>query len=132
MEELYGFVSSSSSTSTSTSTPGFFSSSDHYSSSVAMAPMQQLSDYYRSFEPSSAVIPASGSRSGPMCFGSNPSTVSDCVSVAAAAAGNQRRGEEVSCTAVNAKIASHPLYPNLLQAYIDCQKVSLLVVCVTL
>lgn len=117
MEELYGFVSSSSST----STPGFFSSSDHYSSSVAMAPLQQLPEYYRSFEPLSAVIPASGSRSGPM---------SDCVSVVAA--GNQRRGEEVSCTAVNAKIASHPLYPNLLQAYIDCQKVSLLVVYVTL
>ncbi|OMO67587.1 homeobox knotted-1-like protein [Corchorus olitorius] len=30
--------------------------------------------------------------------------------------------EEVS-SAIRAKIASHPLYPKLLQAYIDCQKV---------
>ncbi|KAF9671617.1 hypothetical protein SADUNF_Sadunf12G0066100 [Salix dunnii] len=30
--------------------------------------------------------------------------------------------EEVSC-AIRAKIASHPLYPKLLEAYIDCQKV---------
>jgi len=30
--------------------------------------------------------------------------------------------EEASC-AIRAKIASHPLYPKLLEAYIDCQKV---------
>nr|NP_001266984.1 homeobox protein knotted-1-like 6-like [Fragaria vesca]AEC04753.1 knotted-like homeobox KNOX4 [Fragaria vesca] len=109
MEELYGFSTGN---------------SDHYysSSSMAMPPEHlPLSEYYTSFEPLSAVVP--GSSSDPVYYysGSNSSTVSDCVSVAVA--GNQRGGEEVSCTDFNAKIASHPLYPNLLQAYIDCQKV---------
>lgn len=109
MEELYGFSSGN---------------SDNYysSSSMAMPPEHlPLSEYYTSFEPLSAVV--SGSSSDPVYYysGSNSSTVSDCVSVAVA--GNQRGGEEVSCTDFNAKIASHPLYPNLLQAYIDCQKV---------
>ncbi|XP_011040492.1 PREDICTED: homeobox protein knotted-1-like 2 [Populus euphratica] len=35
---------------------------------------------------------------------------------------NSNNSEEVSC-AIRAKIASHPLYPKLLEAYIDCQKV---------
>ncbi|KAH8492965.1 hypothetical protein H0E87_022281 [Populus deltoides] len=35
---------------------------------------------------------------------------------------NRNNSEEVSC-AIRAKIASHPLYPKLLEAYIDCQKV---------
>ncbi|KAM5572005.1 homeobox protein knotted-1-like 6 [Rosa sericea] len=103
---------------------GFSTGSDHYYSSSSMAMPQEnspLADYYRSFEPLTAVVP--GSSSDPVYYysGSNSSTVSDCVSVAVA--GNQRGGEEVSCTTVNAKIASHPLYPNLVQAYIDCQKV---------
>jgi hypothetical protein len=53
--------------------------------------------------------------------GSVSSVVSDAASMVAEI---QRGGaeEEVS-GATRAKIASHPLYPKLLQAYIDCQKV---------
>ncbi|XP_050375954.1 homeobox protein knotted-1-like 6 [Argentina anserina] len=103
---------------------GFSTGSDqYYSSSSIPTPPEHipLAAYYSSFEPLSAVV--HGSSSDPVYHysGSNSSSVSDCVSVAAA--GNQRGGEEVLCTAVNAKIASHPLYPNLVQAYIDCQKV---------
>lgn len=61
-----------------------------------------------------------------MAFGSEQlfsasSAVSDASSMAAEI---QRGGseEEVSST-IRAKIASHPLYPKLLEAYIDCQKV---------
>ena len=39
---------------------------------------------------------------------------------------NSNNSEEVSC-AIRAKIASHPLYPKLLEAYIDCQKVYTLI-----
>jgi hypothetical protein len=39
---------------------------------------------------------------------------------------NRNNSEEVSC-AIRAKIASHPLYPKLLEAYIDCQKVYTLI-----
>lgn len=53
-------------------------------------------------------------------FGSDPifhapsSAVSDAASMAAS--------DDVSCE-IRAKIASHPLYPKLLEAYIDCRKV---------
>ncbi|KAJ9163763.1 hypothetical protein P3X46_023396 [Hevea brasiliensis] len=57
------------------------------------------------------------------------SSVSDAASMVAemqrgggSSGGNVGSEEEVS-SAIRAKIASHPLYPKLLQAYIDCQKV---------
>lgn len=34
-----------------------------------------------------------------------------------------RAVEEESAAAIRAKIASHPLYPKLLEAFVDCQKV---------
>lgn len=35
----------------------------------------------------------------------------------------RRNNDNVSLGVIKAKIASHPSYPRLLQAYIDCQKV---------
>ncbi|XP_062169478.1 homeobox protein knotted-1-like 6 isoform X1 [Alnus glutinosa] len=53
--------------------------------------------------------------------GSVSSVVSDAASMVAEI---QRGGSEEEVSgATRAKIASHPLYPKLLQAYIDCQKV---------
>lgn len=40
-----------------------------------------------------------------------------------------RNDDKVSLGIIKGKIASHPLYPRLLQAYIDCQKVILLLAC---
>lgn len=67
-----------------------------------------------------------------MAFGSDPifpassSAVSDAASMAAAEAQRGSGGggfaDEVS-GGVREKIASHPLYPKLLEAYIECRKV---------
>lgn len=73
---------------------------------------------YLSFEVFGDRIPPFGS--DPLFSGSS-SAVSDEASMVAEI---QRGGsaDEVS-RAMRAKIASHPLYPKLLEAYIDCQKV---------
>ena len=73
---------------------------------------------YLSFEGFGDRIPSFGS--DPLFSGSS-SAVSDEASMVAEI---ERGGpaDEVS-RAIRAKIASHPLYPKLLEAYIDCQKV---------
>lgn len=69
-------------------------------------------------------------------FGSGSSGISDAASTVVAelhrnnnnsnantnANANNSSEDEVS-SAIRTKIASHPLYPKLLQTYIDCQKV---------
>ncbi|KAK9278707.1 hypothetical protein L1049_028282 [Liquidambar formosana] len=62
----------------------------------------------------------------PMMYGSSEQlfSASSAISDAASMVAEIQRGgsdEEVS-SAIRAKIASHPLYPKLLEAYIDCQK----------
>ncbi|GMH31124.1 hypothetical protein Nepgr_032967 [Nepenthes gracilis] len=49
-------------------------------------------------------------------------SVASAMSEAASMAPEIRMGDDVSAS-IKAKIASHPRYPRLLQAYIDCQKV---------
>ncbi|KAG8498525.1 hypothetical protein CXB51_004909 [Gossypium anomalum] len=49
-------------------------------------------------------------------------SAASAISEAASIAPEIRREEDMSCV-IKAKIASHPSYPRLLQAYIDCQKV---------
>ncbi|KAL4281365.1 hypothetical protein GQ457_03G008260 [Hibiscus cannabinus] len=49
-------------------------------------------------------------------------SAASAISEAASITPEIRREEDVSCV-IKAKIASHPSYPRLLQAYIDCQKV---------
>ncbi|RXH96210.1 hypothetical protein DVH24_008714 [Malus domestica] len=136
MEELYGLGGSS-------STPSAgFSSDQYYSSSMAAMPfpanqtvLDHQVDYYdnyrsrsASFEPLAAALGEQwlpGTVRPDQMFSGSSSGVSDAASVVAA--GIQREGggwgEEVSCQMNIEKIASHPLYPKLLQAYIDCQKV---------
>ncbi|KAF3437000.1 hypothetical protein FNV43_RR19753 [Rhamnella rubrinervis] len=74
---------------------------------------------YLCFEGFGDRIPPFGS--DPLFSGSSSAAVSDEASMVAEI---QRGGsaDEVS-RAIRAKIASHPLYPKLLEAYIDCQKV---------
>lgn len=54
--------------------------------------------------------------------GSSPG-ISDADSVIAEIPRAGFEDDQVSSTAIRAKIASHPLYPKLLQAHIDCHKV---------
>lgn len=137
MEELYGLASS---------TPASgFSSDQYYSSSMAMPENLAVPDHHQhqvevdcydyyhksAFEPLAAALGdrMPGLQRPDPVFSGCSSGVSDAASAVAAGINNQRErgggcglGEEVSCE-MNAKIASHPLYPKLLQAYIDCQKV---------
>lgn len=50
-------------------------------------------------------------------------SAASAVSEAASITPEIQREEDMSCV-IKAKIASHPCYPRLLQAYIDCQKVN--------
>ncbi|KAL5813850.1 hypothetical protein ACOSQ4_024491 [Xanthoceras sorbifolium] len=65
-------------------------------------------------------------------FGSGSSGISDAASMVAelqrnnnnnSSNNNNTTSEEEVSSAIRAKIASHPLYPKMLEAYIDCQKV---------
>lgn len=59
-------------------------------------------------------------------FGSEQFFSGSSVSDAASMVAEMQRGgssEEELSSVIRAKIASHPLYPKLLEAYIDCQKV---------
>lgn len=84
---------------------------------------------YQTFTSPSAAVGGFRDRT-PMMLGSeqyllsaSSSVISDAASmVAEIQRGGGRSDEEVS-SAIRAKIVSHPLYPKLLQAYIDCQKV---------
>ena len=69
-----------------------------------------------------------GSEPEQMGSGNNSSSSSDAasslmVAVAEIQRNNTTSSEEQVSSAIRAQIASHPLYPKLLQAYIDCQKV---------
>lgn len=50
-------------------------------------------------------------------------TIPLCGASTEVAAGGDNEDEDVSSVMIKAKIASHPCYPKLLHAYIDCQKV---------
>lgn len=56
-----------------------------------------------------------------MFSGTSSSAISDAASIQR---NNSTGSEDDISSAIRAKIASHPLYPKLLQAYIDCQKVN--------
>ncbi|OVA19858.1 Homeobox domain [Macleaya cordata] len=57
-------------------------------------------------------------------FSAAASSVSETASIAPEIhQGTVRGGEEMMMSAIKAKIAAHPRYPTLLEAYIDCQKV---------
>lgn len=95
MEEMYGLPSTA-----------------EYADKALMTPENLIFPAdYNSFLMSTSTagrIPMFGSEE---IFSAEPST----------AAGIQ---DDVASTMMKAKIASHPHYPRLLQAYIDCQKVS--------
>ncbi|KAK9277256.1 hypothetical protein L1049_006795 [Liquidambar formosana] len=50
-------------------------------------------------------------------------SAASAISEAASITPHEYQREEDMCSAIKAKIASHPRYPRLLEAYIDCQKV---------
>lgn len=106
MEEVYGLNSTS-----------------DYSDKVLMSPENLIlpADYQSFFSSAAAFrdyrIPV---------FGSNELiSVASAISETASITPEIQREEDVS-SVIKAKIASHPCYPRLLEAYINCQKVKLL------
>ncbi|KAK7307232.1 hypothetical protein VNO77_40110 [Canavalia gladiata] len=91
------------------------SSTAEYADKALMTPENLIfpSDYH------SLLISASTAGRVPV-FGSDELLPAEPSS---AVAGIQRQVDDVATTVMKAKIASHPHYPRLLQAYIDCQKV---------
>ncbi|XWS48183.1 hypothetical protein CRYUN_Cryun13aG0051500 [Craigia yunnanensis] len=105
MDELYGFHSSA--------------TTAVYSMETQAENVLSPPGNYPVFPSQAAAFPEHVFGSGQLLSGSTG--ISDCDSMVA----EIQRGvseEEVS-SLIRAKIASHPLYPNLLRAYIDCQKV---------
>ncbi|KAK9995737.1 hypothetical protein SO802_020423 [Lithocarpus litseifolius] len=87
---------------------------------------------YQSFQTPVACLADRVQVFGPdrLLSGSSSSAVSDAASMVAEIQRGGGRGgggrispDEEASGAIRAKISSHPLYPKLLQAYIDCQKV---------
>ncbi|XP_058087675.1 homeobox protein knotted-1-like 6 [Magnolia sinica] len=68
-----------------------------------------------------SIFSAGGFRDRIPIFGSDPMFQAPAISDASISP-EIRAGDEIS-SAMKAKIASHPRYPRLLEAYIDCQKV---------
>lgn len=108
MEELYGFHA-----------PAVYSMETQPAAEInVLSPVGNYIGF-----PSSYPEHVFGSGQGQTTLLSGSSGISDADSMVADEI--QRAGgsaEEVS-SAIRAKIASHPLYPTLLQAYIDCYKV---------
>lgn len=106
MEEMYGLNSTS-----------------DYSDKVFMSPENLiLPADYQSFFSSSVAFRDNRSP----VFGSNELiSVASAMSETASITPEIQREEDMS-SVIKAKIASHPGYPRLLEAYIDCQKVNLL------
>ncbi|EOY20766.1 PREDICTED: homeobox protein knotted-1-like 6 [Theobroma cacao] len=111
MEELYGFHSSA--------TTAVYSMDTQPAADNMLSPPGNYPAGFPSHTAAATAFAEHMFGSGQLLSGS--SGISDADSMVAEI---QRGGceEEVS-SAIRAKIASHPLYPKLLQAYIDCQKV---------
>lgn len=98
-----------------------------YSDKALMSPENLiLSSEYQAFLSSSSSAAAAAFRDRLPIFGSEEflTAASACISEAASmSTPDFQREEDLSCRLIKARIASHPTYPRLLQAYIDCQKV---------
>ncbi|XVE57163.1 hypothetical protein DITRI_Ditri04bG0069900 [Diplodiscus trichospermus] len=105
MEELYGFHSSG--------------TTAVYSMDTQPDNLLSPPETYPDFPSQVAAFPDHVFGSGQLLSGT--SGISDADSMVAEI--QRGRCEEEVSSAIRAKIASHPLYPKLLQAYIDCRKV---------
>lgn len=104
MDEMYGFQSTA-----------------EYADKALMSPenLMILPSEYQSLLSSAAF------RDRVPMFGSDELlSAASVISEAASIAPEFQREEDVS-SIIKAKIASHPSYPKLLEAYIDCQKVNI-------
>ncbi|GMY14876.1 homeobox protein knotted-1-like 6 [Fagus crenata] len=111
MDELYGLHSGTTDYSVQGSMDNYLI--NNYNYQAFHSPVPGLSDRVPVFGPDRLLT------------GSSSSAVSDAASMVVEiqrGGGGASSDDEVS-GAIRAKIASHPLYPKLLQAYIDCQKV---------
>ncbi|XP_054775744.1 homeobox protein knotted-1-like 6 isoform X2 [Prosopis cineraria] len=109
MEEMYGLPSSP----------------EDYSDKAIMTPDNLIFPAdYQSFLMSSSAA-AAGFRDRIPVLGSEEllSAASAITEVEASVAAPEFRPQEDSSSVIKARIASHPNYPRLIQAYIDCQKV---------
>lgn len=69
-----------------------------------------------------SILSSGGFRDRIPAFGSDPMFPGSVISDATISPEIRDNGDEIS-SIIKAKIASHPRYPRLLEAYIDCQKV---------
>ncbi|KAJ0049508.1 hypothetical protein Pint_15475 [Pistacia integerrima] len=101
---------------------GLHSSLDY---SMQQAPSENMVTWANYHNISTAVV-AFGDRHpvyGSEQLGSGSSGISDAASMVPEIQRNGSDEQAAVSSAIRAKIASHPLYPKLLEAYIDCQKV---------
>ncbi|KAJ0105398.1 hypothetical protein Patl1_18066 [Pistacia atlantica] len=101
---------------------GLHSSLDY---SMQQAPAENMVTWANYQNISTAVV-AFGDRHpvyGSEQLGSGSSGISDAASMVPEIQRNGSDEQAAVSSAIRAKIASHPLYPKLLEAYIDCQKV---------
>lgn len=107
---------------------GFHSSGDIYSDKAVLM-MSSPESLMFSSDYQALLCSSAGDNRVSDVFGSDEllsAAASALSSEAASIAPEIRRnddGNNVSLGVIKTKIASHPLYPRLLQAYIDCQKV---------
>ncbi|KAL6983723.1 Homeobox protein knotted-1-like, partial [Sarracenia purpurea var. burkii] len=105
---------------------GLHSTMNSYADNVLMSPENNLmpAEYYQSF-----YSPGGDYYRTPV-FGSDElisaaSAISEAASITPGVRRNDEDRDDLSGV-IKAKIASHPFYPRLLEAYIDCQKVAVI------
>ncbi|KFK44428.1 hypothetical protein AALP_AA1G255300 [Arabis alpina] len=99
---------------------GFHSTGDYSDKAVLMMPSPESLMFSSDYQ----ALLCSDNRVSDV-FGSDELLSAAASALSSEAASEIRRNDDhnVSLSVIKAKIASHPLYPRLLQAYIDCQKV---------
>ncbi|XP_030940850.1 homeobox protein knotted-1-like 6 [Quercus lobata] len=117
MDELYGLHSNATDYSVQGSMDNYLVNNNYTNNYQSFqTPVAGLADRVQVFGPER------------LLSGSSSSAVSDAASMVAeiqrgGGGGGRTSSDEEASGAIRAKISSHPLYPKLLQAYIDCQKV---------
>lgn len=119
MDELYGLHSNTTDYSVQGSMDNYLVNNNYTNNYQSFqTPVAGLADRVQVFGPDR------------LLSGSSSSAVSDAASMVAeiqrgggGGGGGRTSSDEEASGVIRAKISSHPLYPKLLQAYIDCQKV---------
>ncbi|CAN1334879.1 Homeobox protein knotted-1-like 6 [Linum perenne] len=110
--------------------PGFTTSIDHHRNNFHQDYYDDDNYYYNYYYAQSspaAGVPSSSAgredRQLVFCPSGGSSSVSDAASTAPVAGIPPQQEDEQIGSEIRAKISAHPLYPRLIQAYVDCKKV---------